>query len=304
MKISVKIAGLDWKAPVAVAAGIVNSGKEYGIYTDLNVIGALTTKGVSPVEWLGDPVPRMTEAYGGMVSSVGVHNLGVEGFIKNDSAYLQKLDTNIIVNVVGHEIKDYVKVAEALSSQDSIDMLELSLVPLNPRPDGFYPDFGKSTKITEKLIKEVRKVTDKPIIVKLSPNNISNVTEISRAAEFSGVDALSMINVVQGTRIEVFKRKPGVGNKIGGLSGPAIRPIGVGCVYQCSKAVKIPIIGIGGITTSEDALEYIMAGATAVAVGTAHFTRPRVTMEIIEGLKQFMKDNKVDDINELVGVSE
>lgn len=303
MNLSVNIAGIEWKAPVAVAAGIVNSGKEYGMYTDLNAIGAITTKGVSTKEWLGDPVPRLSETYGGMLSSIGVHNLGVQGFIKNDMAYLTKLDTNVIVNIVGHNIEEYVTVAEVLADQETVKMLELSLVPLNPKPDGFYPNFSKDTKTTEKLISQVKKVTNKPITVKLSPNNISGMVDIAKAAEYAGASALSMINVVPGTRIEILKRKPGVGNKMGGVSGPAMRPIGVGCVYQCAKAVKIPIIGMGGITTAEDALEYIMAGATAVACGTAHFTNPKVTTDVIQGIKDYMNQNKVGDIKELIGVA-
>ncbi|MCL1936156.1 MAG: dihydroorotate dehydrogenase [Defluviitaleaceae bacterium] len=304
MILSVNIAGVEWKSPITTAAGIVNSGKEYGTYTDLSILGALTTKGVSLDEWMGDTVPRITETYGGMLNSIGVQNPGVENFIKNDITFLKNLNANVIVNVCGHEIKEYVSVVERLNSVDGIDMIELNLSPLNPDTENKWANFGRDIETTTKIVSEVRKVTKIPLIVKLSPNNLSDIVEISKAAEAAGADALSMINTLIGVRIDIFRKKPSLGNKIGGLSGPSVKPVAVGAVYRVAKSdVKIPIIGMGGITNAEDALEFILAGATAIGVGTANFGNPRVTMNILDGIKQYMSDNNIDDINKLVGAA-
>lgn len=302
--LSVNIAGVEWKTPLTTASGIVNSGKEYGIYTDLTWLGALTTKGVSQHEWMGNTVPRITETYGGMLNSIGVQNLGVEGFIKADLPYLNKLDSCVIVNVCGKTIDEYVAVVERLSSEVAVDMLEINLAPLDPTSTNDWPDFSSDPAITTALVSAVRKVTKLPMIVKLSPNSLTNLVDVAKAAEAAGADALSMISGIIGMRINPHNRRPGLGNKLGALTGPAIKPIGVASVYRVKQSgVGIPLIGIGGITRGDDVVEYMLAGASAVGVGTANFSNPRVTMEIISQLKAYMDMHNLSDINELVGAA-
>ena len=302
--LSVTIAGVEWKAPITTASGIVNSGKEYGVYTDLNQLGALTTKGVSLNEWMGNAVPRITETYGGMLNSIGVQNLGVEGFIKADMPYLIKLDARVIVNVCGYTIDEYVAVVERLSQEEAVDMLEIKLSPVDPTTTHDWPDFSSDPKVATQLITAVRKATTKPLIAKLSPNNLSAIVDVAKATEAAGADALSMIGGMIGMRINPHNRRPGLGNKLGALTGPAIKPIGVASVYRVKQSgVAIPIIGMGGITRADDVIEYMLAGASAVGVGTANFSNPRVTLEIIEGLKDYMAMHQVSDINELVGAA-
>ena len=296
--ISVKIAGVTWQNPVTVASGTFGSGREYAQYMDINRLGAITTKGVAPVPWSGNRTPRVTESYGGMLNSIGLQNPGVEQFIANDMDFFREIDPLVIVNVCGHKVEDYCHVAERLSQEDGIDMLELNISCPNVSEGGVQ--FGTSWKLTEKVVREVRSVTDLPLIVKLTPN-VTDIEVIAKSAESAGADALSMINTLFGMRIDINRRRPVLGNTFGGLSGPAIKPVALRCVYQVARCVRIPIIGMGGITTGEDAIEFMMAGATAVAVGTANFVNPRAAIDVLEGIERYMDENDIADIYNIVG---
>ena len=300
MKMSVNIAGIEWKNPVAAAAGIVASGKEYSPYLDFNAMGAITSKGVSNDMWLGNPVPRITESYGGIVSSIGVQNNGVAAFIKDDAPFFNRLSTVGIVNVCGQTIYDYVKVAEALNDINGVSMLELNLA----YSDDFTTDvnFSNCPKRTEQVVKAVKKATNLPVITKLTPN-VTDITEIAKAAEAAGSDALSMIQGLSALKINIRTKKPSLGNTYGTLTGPAIKPVAVRCVYQVAKATKLPIIGMGGITTGDDAIEFLLAGASAVAVGSAIFSNPKAPLLVLEGIKDYMQRNNIQDVNEITGKS-
>ena len=295
---SVNIAGVLMKNPVTTASGTFGSGKEYSEFVDLNRLGAVTVKGVSSVPWKGNNTPRIAETYGGMLNSVGLQNPGADYFIENDIPFLQQFDTKIIVNICGHSIEEYCAVAEKFSNTD-IDLFELNISCPNVSEGGIA--FGTNPKMAEKVVSEVKKYAKKPIIVKLTPN-VTDITEISRAVEAGGADAISLINTLLGMRIDINKRKPVLANKVGGFSGPAIKPVALRMVYQVSNVTKLPIIGMGGITTWEDAIEFIMAGATGVAVGTANFINPFATMEIVAGIEKFMTDNKITDLSEIRGI--
>jgi len=298
--LSINIGGVEWKNPVTTASGTVNSGKEYSPYIDFSTLGALTSKSVSVEEWMGNPVPRIAESYGGMLNAIGLQNAGIDAFIKNDVPFFRKLDTAIIVNICGRQVSDFVAVAEKLTECGGVDMLELNLSCPNVKDGGMA--FAQDPKTTHHIVGEVRKATNLPLITKLSPN-VTNITEIAKAAEDAGSDAVSLINTLLALRINVNTRKPILGNTLGGLSGPAIRPVALRCVWQVYKAVSIPIVGMGGILTGEDAIEFILAGATAVAVGTAHFINPRASADVLEGIINYMEKHGVDDINELVGAA-
>lgn len=302
MQLSVNIAGIKWKNPVTVASGTFSSGKEYAEFMNPADLGAITTKGVSGVPWAGNPVPRAAETYGGMLNSIGLQNPGVEAFIKDDLPFLRKLDTIVIANVCGHKIEEYCQVALRLTEAGGVDMLEINISCPNVSEGGMV--FGTNWKMTEKVIAAVRKATNLPIIAKLSPN-VADIDVIAKAAEGAGADALSMINTLLGMKIDINRKCPAplLGNKIGGLSGPAIRPVAVRCVYQVARCVNVPIIGMGGITCGEDAIEFFLAGATAVAVGTANFLNPRASLDVLDGIKSYMEKNGVVDINELVGAA-
>ncbi|MDR2183983.1 MAG: dihydroorotate dehydrogenase [Clostridiales bacterium] len=300
MNLSVKVAGLTWQNPVTVASGTFGSGREYAEYVDINRLGAITTKGVSPVPWAGNRTPRVAESYGGMLNSIGLQNPGVEQFIANDMDFFREVAPLIIVNVCGHKIEDYCHVARRLSQEDGIDMLELNISCPNISEGGVQ--FGTNWKLTESVVREVRKATRLPLIVKLTPN-VTDIEVIAKAAEGAGADALSMINTLFGMRIDIKRRRPVLGNIFGGLSGPAIKPVALRCVYQVARCTKIPIIGMGGIMTGDDAIEFIMAGATAVAVGTANFANPRATMDVLEGIEDFMSKNGIDDIKDIIGAA-
>ena len=300
LNLSVNIAGVQWKNPVTVASGTFASGKEYGEFVDISRLGAITTKGVSPKPWAGNAVPRVAETYGGMLNAIGLQNPGVEAFIENDLLFLRDSGTVVIVNVCGHRVEEYCQVAQRLTEEGGVDMLELNISCPNVSVGGMA--FGTNWKEAEKVVDAVRKVTNLPIIVKLSPN-VTDIEVIAKAAEGKGADAISMINTLTGMKIDINTRKPVLARGIGGLSGPAIRPVAVRCVYQVAACVKIPIIGMGGIMTGEDALEFIMAGANAVAVGTANFANPYATMEVLAGIEKYMAKNGIIDINELVGIA-
>ncbi len=296
----VNIAGIEMKNPVTTASGTFGSGMEYGEFVDLSRLGAVTTKGVANVPWPGNPTPRIAETYGGMINAIGLQNPGIDTFISRDIPYLKQYDTKIIVNVCGRTVEDYVDVVTRLAETD-VDMLEINISCPNVKEGGIA--FGTNAKAIEHITSEIKKCAKQPVIMKLSPN-VTDITEMARAAESGGADALSLINTITGMKIDINRRCFAVANKTGGLSGPAIRPVAVRMVYQVRHAVKLPIIGMGGIACAEDALEFIMAGASMVAVGTANFNNPTATVEIIDGIEEFMKKNGVKDIKELFGCVE
>ncbi|MCI7104387.1 MAG: dihydroorotate dehydrogenase [Lachnobacterium sp.] len=297
MNMSVNIAGVEWKNPVTVASGTFGSGAEYSEFTDLNKLGAVTTKGVANVPWPGNPTPRVAEVYGGMLNAVGLQNPGIELFCKRDIPFLKQYDTKIIVNVCGHSTEEYVEVVKRLADEP-VDMLEINISCPNVKEGGIA--FGQDPKAVEAITREMKKYAKQPVIMKLSPN-VTDITEMARAAEAGGADAVSLINTITGMKIDVNRRKFVLANKTGGMSGPAIHPVAVRMVYQTAQAIKIPIIGMGGIMTAEDAIEMILAGATAISVGTANFVNPKTTMEIVDGIKKYMEKYHVNDIKELVG---
>lgn len=297
MNMSVNIAGVEWKNPVTVASGTFGSGAEYSEFTDLNKLGAVTTKGVANVPWPGNPTPRVAEVYGGMLNAVGLQNPGIELFCKRDIPFLKQYDTKIIVNVCGHSTEEYVEVVKRLADEP-VDMLEINISCPNVKEGGIA--FGQDPKAVEAITREMKKYAKQPIIMKLSPN-VTDITEMARAAEAGGADAVSLINTITGMKIDVNRRKFVLANKTGGMSGPAIHPVAVRMVYQTAQAIKIPIIGMGGIMTAEDAIEMILAGATAISVGTANFVNPKTTMEIVDGIEKYMEKYHVNDIKELVG---
>lgn len=298
MNTKVNIAGVEFKNPVMVASGTFGSGAEYDEFVDLNRLGAVVTKGVANVPWEGNPTPRIAETYGGMLNAVGLQNPGYDLFAKRDIPYLKKYDTNIIVNVCGRTTEDYIDVVEKLGHED-VDMLEINISCPNVKHGGIA--FGQDPKAVEAITKEVKKVAKQPVIMKLSPN-VTDITEMAKAAEAGGADALSLINTLTGMQIDVERQKFVLANKTGGLSGPAIKPVAVRMVYQVANAVKVPIIGMGGIANAKDAMEFILAGATAVSVGTANFNNPYTTIDVIEGIEDYMKRHNVEDINSLIGL--
>ena len=297
MNMKVNLAGVELSNPVMTASGTFGSGMEYCEYVDLNRLGAIVTKGVANIPWAGNPTPRIAETYGGMLNAIGLQNPGMEVFIERDMPFLQTYRTKIIVNVCGKTEEDYIEVVERLSDQP-VDLLEINISCPNVKEGGIA--FGQDPKAVEQITAAVKKHAKQPIIMKLSPN-VTDITEMARAAEAGGADALSLINTITGMKIDIYKRQFAVANKTGGLSGPAIKPIAVRMVYQVANAVKLPIIGMGGITTAEDAIEFILAGATAISVGTANFANPYATIEVIEGIQAYMKKYGVDDINDLIG---
>jgi len=297
MNMKVNLAGVELNNPVMTASGTFGSGIEYSEYVDLNRLGAIVTKGVANIPWAGNPTPRIAETYGGMLNAIGLQNPGMEVFIERDMPFLQKYTTKIIVNVCGKTEEDYIEVVERLADQ-SVDLLEINISCPNVKEGGIA--FGQDPKAVEQITAAVKKHAKQPIIMKLSPN-VTDITEMARAAEAGGADALSLINTITGMKIDIYKRQFAVANKTGGLSGPAIKPIAVRMVYQVANAVKLPIIGMGGIVTAEDALEFILAGATAVSVGTANFANPCATIEVVEGIEAYMKKYGVKDINDLIG---
>lgn len=297
MNTAVTIAGVTWKNPVTVASGTFGSGAEYGEFIDLNRLGAVTTKGVANVPWPGNPTPRIAETYGGMINAVGLQNPGISVFIKRDIPFLNQYHTNLIVNICGKTTGDYVEVVERLQDEP-VDMLEINVSCPNVKEGGIA--FGQEPRALYDITKAVKAAAKQPVIMKLSPN-VTDIAEMARAAEAGGADAISLINTLTGMKIDVHRRAFAVANKTGGLSGPAIKPVAVRMVYQASHAVSIPVIGMGGIMTGEDAIEFIMAGATAVSVGTATFRNPEASLHVIEGIEEYMRRYGIEDINELRG---
>lgn len=297
MNLSVEIAGVTLKNPVTVASGTFGSGMEYGEFVDLNRLGAVTTKGVANVPWEGNAVPRIAETCGGMLNAIGLQNPGLATFKERDLPFLANYDTKIIVNVCGRSKEDYVDAVQQLADTNA-DLLEINISCPNVKEGGIA--FGQNPKMAEEITAAVKKHAKQPVIMKLSPN-VTDITEMARAVEAGGADAVSLINTLTGMKIDIERKTFAVANKTGGLSGPAIKPVAVRMVYQTAGAVKIPIIGMGGIRTAEDALEFIMAGATAVAVGTANFVNPYATLEVIDGIAAYMERHGVEDVRELVG---
>ena len=297
MNTKVTIAGVTFDNPVMVASGTFGSGEEFSEFVDLNRLGAVVTKGVANIPWPGNPTPRIAEVYGGMLNAIGLQNPGIDVFVSRDIPFLKKYDTKIIVNVCGKSTEDYCEVVERLADQP-VDMLEINISCPNVKEGGIA--FGQDPKAVEAITREVKKHAKQPVIMKLTPN-VTDITVMAKAAEAGGADALSLINTLTGMKIDVNKRAFAIANKTGGLSGPAVHPIAVRMVYQVANAVNLPIIGMGGIQNTEDALELILAGATAVSVGTANFANPMVTMEIVDGIEQYMQMHGVADINELIG---
>ena len=297
MNTKLTIAGVTFDNPVMVASGTFGSGEEFSEFVDLNRLGAVVTKGVANIPWPGNPTPRIAEVYGGMLNAIGLQNPGIDVFVSRDIPFLKKYDTKIIVNVCGKSTEDYCEVVERLADQP-VDMLEINISCPNVKEGGIA--FGQDPKAVEAITREVKKHAKQPVIMKLSPN-VTDITVMAKAAEAGGADALSLINTLTGMKIDVNKRAFAIANKTGGLSGPAVHPIAVRMVYQVANAVNLPIIGMGGIQNTEDALELILAGATAVSVGTANFANPMVTMEIVDGIEQYMQMHGVADINELIG---
>ncbi len=297
INLEVEIAGVKLKNPVMEASGTFGSGEEYSEFVDLNQLGAVVTKGVANVPWSGNPTPRIAETYGGMINAIGLQNPGVEVFAKRDIPFLKKYDTKIVVNVCGKTAEDYIEVVERLSDEP-VDLLEINISCPNVKEGGIA--FGQDPKAVEAITRAVKTHAKQPIIMKLSPN-VTDITVMAKAAEAGGADAISLINTLTGMKIDIHRRTFAVANRTGGLSGPAIRPVAVRMVYQAAQAVKLPIIGMGGICNGEDALEFILAGATAVAVGTANFHNPYATVETVEGIRRYMETYGVKDIRELIG---
>lgn len=296
MNTTVEIAGVKFKNPVMTASGTFGSGMEYSDFVDLNKLGAVVTKGVANVPWPGNPVPRVTEVYGGMLNAIGLQNPGIDVFAKRDLEFLKKYDTKVIVNVCGKSVEDYLEVVERLGDEKRVDMLEINVSCPNVKEGAIA--FGQNKDALFDITEKIKKVAKQPIIMKLSPN-VTSISEMAKAAEAAGADAISLINTITGMKIDIYKRKFALANKTGGMSGPAIKPVAVRMVYEASHAVDIPVIGMGGIANAEDAIEFIMAGATAVAVGAMNFHDPYTTEKVVDGIEEYMKKYDVKDINEI-----
>lgn len=298
MKTSVTIAGVEFKNPVMTGSGTFGSGMEYSEFVDLNRLGAVVTKGVANVAWPGNPTPRVAEVYGGMLNAIGLQNPGVDVFIERDLEFLKQFDTKVIVNVCGKTVEDYLEVVEKLGDQARVDMLEINVSCPNVKEGAIA--FGQKAEALFDITSRIKKIAKQPVIMKLSPN-VTDITEMARAAEAAGADAISLINTLTGMKIDIERRRFVLANKTGGMSGPAIKPVAVRMVWQCANAVQIPIIGMGGIATAEDAVEFLMAGATAVAVGAMNFVNPYATQEITDGLERFLAEHRIGDVNEIIG---
>lgn len=297
MNTKVKIAGVEFKNPVMTASGTFGSGMEYSEFVDLNKLGAVVTKGVANIPWEGNKTPRIAEVYGGMLNAIGLQNPGIDVLVERDIPFLRKYDTKIIVNICGKTVEDYLEVVERLGDAD-VDMLEINVSCPNVKEGAIA--FGQNADCLYDITSRIKKKAAQPVIMKLSPN-VTDITEMARAAEAAGADALSMINTLMGMKIDIHKREFVLANKTGGLSGPAVKPVAVRMVYQTAQAVKIPIIGMGGIASAEDAIEFMLAGATAVAVGAMNFVNPYATEEVAAGIVEYMKKYKIEDINSIIG---
>ena len=298
MDMRVKIAGVEWNNPVTVASGTFGSGEEYSEFVDLNRLGAVTTKGVANVPWPGNPTPRVAEIHSGMMNAIGLQNPGIDVFCKRDIPFLRQYDTKIIVNVCGRSTEDYCEVVERLANED-VDMLEINISCPNVKEGGIA--FGQNPKAAEEITRAVKIYAKQPVIMKLSPN-VTSISEMAKAVEAGGADAISLINTLTGMKIDINRKTFALANKTGGVSGPAIHPIAVRMVYEAANAVNVPIIGMGGIETAEDAIEMLLVGASAVSVGTANFYNPNVTMEIVDGIARYMEQNHFASVQDMVGI--
>ena len=298
MNTKVTIAGVELKNPVMTGSGTFGSGMEYGEFVDLNQLGAVVTKGVANVPWPGNPTPRVAEVYGGMLNAIGLQNPGIDVFMQRDIPFLKQYDTKLIVNVCGKTVEDYVAVVEKLGDESAVAMLEINVSCPNVKEGAIA--FGQKADALYNITTEIKKHAKQPIIMKLSPN-VTDITEMARAAEAAGADALSLINTITGMKIDIHKRRFALANKTGGMSGPAIKPVAVRMVYQTAQAVKIPIIGMGGIATAEDAIEFILAGATAVSVGAMNFVNPYTTIEVVKGIEDYMRQYHIENLSDLIG---
>ena len=298
MDMRVKIAGVEWNNPVTVASGTFGSGEEYSEFVDLNRLGAVTTKGVANVPWPGNPTPRVAEIHSGMMNAIGLQNPGIDVFCKRDIPFLRQYETKIIVNVCGRSTEDYCEVVERLANED-VDMLEINISCPNVKEGGIA--FGQNPKAAEEITKAVKKYAKQPVIMKLSPN-VTSIAEMAKAVEAGGADAISLINTLTGMKIDINRKTFALANKTGGVSGPAVHPIAVRMVYEAANAVNVPIIGMGGIESAEDAIEMLLVGASAVSVGTANFYNPTVTMDIVDGIEAYMKQNHFASVQDMVGI--
>lgn len=301
MNTQVTLAGVTFKNPVMTASGTFGSGMEYSEFVDLNKLGAVVTKGVANVPWPGNPTPRVAEVYGGMLNAIGLQNPGIDVFLERDIPFLKQYDTKIIVNVCGKTVEDYVEVVERLGEEPAISMLEINVSCPNVKEGAIA--FGQKADALYNITQEIKKHAKQPVIMKLSPN-VTDITEMAKAAEAAGADALSLINTITGMKIDINRRKFAIANKTGGMSGPAIKPIAVRMVYQAAHAVKIPIIGMGGIATADDAIEFLLAGASAVSVGAMNFVNPYTTVEVAEGIEAYMRKYHVENVTDLIGAVE
>ncbi len=293
----INIAGVQFKNPVVTASGTFGSGMEYSEFVDLNRLGGVVTKGVANIPWPGNPTPRVAEVYGGMLNAIGLQNPGIDVFIERDLEFLKRFDTNVIVNVCGKSVSDYLEVVNRLNDT-GIDMMEINISCPNVKEGAIA--FGQKAESVFDITNKIKSIAKKPVIMKLSPN-VTDIAEMARAAEAGGADAISLINTITGMKIDINKRSFVLANKTGGMSGPAIKPIAVRMVYQCAQAVKIPIIGMGGIANAEDAIEFLMAGATAVAAGAMNFVNPYLTQELVDGIEAFLEKNNIEDVNDIIG---
>lgn len=298
MNTQVTIAGVDFKNPVMTASGTFGSGMEYSEFVDLNRLGAVVTKGVANVPWPGNPTPRVAEVYGGMLNAIGLQNPGIDVFMERDILFLKQFDTKVIVNVCGKTVEDYVEVVERLGGEEAVSMLEINVSCPNVKEGAIA--FGQKADALFGITQEIKRHAKQPVIMKLSPN-VTDITEMAKAAEAAGADALSLINTITGMKIDIHKRKFAIANRTGGMSGPAIKPIAVRMVYQAAHAVKIPIIGMGGIATAEDAVEFLLAGASAVSIGAMNFVNPYTTVEVVEGIENYMKRYGIENVTGLIG---
>ena len=299
MNTKVKLAGVELKNPVMVASGTFGSGAEYSEFVDLNKLGAVVTKGVASVPWPGNPAPRIAETASGMLNAIGLQNPGIDLFCKRDLPFLEDYDCKVIVNVCGHSTNEYLEVVERLGDEKRVDMMEINISCPNVKEGGIA--FGTNPQTAYDITREIKRIARQPVIMKLSPN-VTDITEMARAVEAGGADCISLINTITGMKIDIERQCFAIANKTGGLSGPAIKPVAVRMVYQVANAVKVPIIGMGGIATAADAIEFMLAGATAVSVGTANFHNPYATMEIAAGIEAYMKRKGIRDINSIIGI--
>lgn len=298
MNMKVDIAGVEWNNPVTVASGTFGSGAEFADFVDLNRLGAVTTKGVANIPWAGNPTPRVAETYGGMMNAVGLQNPGIDVFCERDIPFLRRFDTKIIVNVCGKSAEDYCEVVERLAGED-VDMLEINISCPNVKEGGIA--FGQNPKAAEEITKAVKKYAKQPVIMKLSPN-VTSIAEMAKAVEAGGADAISLINTLTGMKVDINRKAFVLANKTGGVSGPGIHAIAVRMVYEAANAVSVPIIGMGGIASAEDAIEMLLVGASAVSVGTANFYDPAVTMKVVDGIEKYMKEQGFETVADMVGI--